>query len=442
MSRTRAESLDETPTTTKTKRRQTPRDSLPLNNVGDLVFQQPIQTIALEPVSGKPITRLGILVWLWVIQRAQNSPPAAEYVLPLTDLMGYLDTKHYAEVQDVFRSLASTAVEWNEWRGDTESWGVAALLAQAEVVKYPTHIDLKIQLPRRLEEGIRARQAFSELNLMMVRRMRTTPAVMLYRLCAYYATNPSRLTNRAAPTEWYSKITGKPLTESFQVKVFNRDVLQPAIAEVNAVTDVHVELITHRRGRRIEEMQFKVQHVDEYREAITNDGQAELTKQLLAIGIKVRDVSALIRRYSADRIQRNLTYTLARNTVMGTEMKNAAAYLKSAIKSDYSGAAAQPEVGNESPKEKLQRLRTEYQKVRIDQAEARIKELTPPERETLWADFIGRMDPKEDAALLKRAESKPNSALVQSRYRAWLADRYSETETEENFTLFLATRIN
>ena len=39
-----------------------------------------------------------------------------------------------------------------------------------------------------------------------------------------------------------------------RIQIFKRDYLRPAIAEVNAVTNIFVELIEHREGRRVAEI--------------------------------------------------------------------------------------------------------------------------------------------------------------------------------------------
>ena len=66
------------------------------------------------------------------------------------------------------------------------------------------------------------------------------------------------------PWEWWRPIlSGTPDTEAGdeakrEYKYFKRDYLRPAIAEVNAVTNIFVELIEHREGRRVAEIQFRV----------------------------------------------------------------------------------------------------------------------------------------------------------------------------------------
>lgn len=56
-------------------------------------------------------------------------------------------------------------------------------------------------------------------------------------------------------------LTGSPDTEDSvkqEYRFFKRDVLKLAIAEINAVTDLDVELIEHKAGRFIADIQFRV----------------------------------------------------------------------------------------------------------------------------------------------------------------------------------------
>ena len=56
-------------------------------------------------------------------------------------------------------------------------------------------------------------------------------------------------------------LSGQPETEKnakIEYRIFKRDTLKPAIAEVCAVTDIEIELVEHREGRFISEIQFEV----------------------------------------------------------------------------------------------------------------------------------------------------------------------------------------
>ena len=65
-------------------------------------------------------------------------------------------------------------------------------------------------------------------------------------------------------------LSGKPETEQTlkqEYRFFKRDVLKSAIAEVNAVTDLSVQLVEYKAGRFISDLQFKVER------KVLQDGQ-------------------------------------------------------------------------------------------------------------------------------------------------------------------------
>ena len=56
-------------------------------------------------------------------------------------------------------------------------------------------------------------------------------------------------------------LSGRPETDKtarLEYRTFKRDTLKPAVAEVNAVTDLEIELVEHKAGRFIDELQFLI----------------------------------------------------------------------------------------------------------------------------------------------------------------------------------------
>jgi len=83
--------------------------------------------------------------------------------------------------------------------------------------------------------------------------------VALYEICSRY--REVGQTARQPWSWWRPVLSGKPETEETrrqEYRFFMRDVLKPALAEVNAVTDLVVELVESRSGRCISDLQFKV----------------------------------------------------------------------------------------------------------------------------------------------------------------------------------------
>jgi hypothetical protein len=109
------------------------------------------------------------------------------------------------------------------------------------------------------EAILRSPEFYTRLSIYYLTRLRTTAGIALYENCKRYATNPSKLTRREAWEWWHDVLTGQPVGgEKPEYKYFKRDVLKPAVAEVNT-TDIRVELLEHKSGRRVVELQFKVE---------------------------------------------------------------------------------------------------------------------------------------------------------------------------------------
>lgn len=63
----------------------------------------------------------------------------------------------------------------------------------------------------------------------------------------------------ASPEWWFSVLTGNPnaTPDTHFYRYFKRDTLTPAIAEINAIAKIHVELLEHK-GRKVLEIQFAI----------------------------------------------------------------------------------------------------------------------------------------------------------------------------------------
>jgi hypothetical protein len=84
---------------------------------------------------------------------------------------------------------------------------------------------------------------------------------VLYEICCRYADNPGGLTARQPWPWWRPVLTGAPdsPTSAYQeYKIFNRDVLKKAVKKVNDVSDLEIELVEHRTGRSVQDLQFRV----------------------------------------------------------------------------------------------------------------------------------------------------------------------------------------
>lgn len=133
---------------------------------------------------------------------------------------------------------------------------------------------------------------------------------MLYEICARY--RDVGLTARQPWPWWRPVLTGSPDTEDSvkqEYRFFKRDVLKLAIAEINAVTDLTVELIEHKAGRFISDIQFKVAKKQQESLPLRHPPVPVDMSQVVratAAGIRSEDAEALIQAHGNDAMTTGL----------------------------------------------------------------------------------------------------------------------------------------
>jgi hypothetical protein len=145
------------------------------------------------------------------------------------------------------------------------------------------------------------------------------------------------------------EILVKTYTEKF--KEFNRQVLKPAIDEINTdKTHYQVEMETFRTGRKVGGVIFGVR-----KKAVRLPGlsSGSVLEMLTKLGIKESVAQKWIKDYSEDDILANLDYLKQRDE-MGTDIRNPMAYLNTLLKYNI---ASLPDIANPySDQYKSQRL--------------------------------------------------------------------------------------
>jgi hypothetical protein len=195
--------------------------------------------------------------------------------------------------------------------------------------------------PPEVHESVMQPETYTRLSIQYQGLLRSGTALALYELCRRYATNPSKLTSTYSVEHWYGLLTGNPMPEKPEdlpeYKYFKRDVLKSAIAEVNRVTDIEVELIEHKLGRRVQQLQFRVAFKPDTQQESRAPFTIDLTllEKLMALGMTQQEASNVIGEYPDEKIAQALAVVEARvSSVNGGPIHSKAAYLRWALKSE------------------------------------------------------------------------------------------------------------
>jgi len=199
---------------------------------------------------------------------------------------------------------------------------------------------------------------------------------------------------------WASVLTGRSDITSVDYRILHRDTIKKALVELDTLCeDFRLEVVEHKRGRKVEELQFRVLPKPQaslagLRDSAKNVFDLELVERVIEIGFKrgdaqdlyaVTDEGAL--RAAVEHVEQRM-----RNPAL-PPLNSPAAYLRDALKKQYAGEGeggkppAEAAVPRPSFDERLQRLREEWQHHQSSRAKALFAEMPEHEREGHLARF-------------------------------------------------------
>lgn len=255
-----SDDLDDSSVTTRLPARPVRRRSS--SAVAQESVRKPVNTLAIVPQSRRitPLFRKSYNVMLYLAQ--EQGLDQEIYRAPVSDVLAGLafDSHDTALVKKHLRAMASTAVEWQSpTTGEGATWAVSGLIGHAELKQVRGQTWLEWSYSVKLRHELLQPSVYARLSLQMMSQLRSHGGIALYEICSRY--RGVGRTSRQAWSWWRPVLSGKPETDktrALEYRFFKRDVLKTAIAEVNAVTDIEVELVEFRAGRFISDLQFLV----------------------------------------------------------------------------------------------------------------------------------------------------------------------------------------
>mgnify|MGYP001007187089 FL=1 len=277
-------------------------------------LRKPVNTLAIVPTKSSKITVLARKAYNVLLYIAQEQGIDQEvFRAPLQSILRGVDFNSNAReiVKQHLRAMVSTTVEWQSpTAGEGEAWNVAGLLAHAKVYKQSGENWVEWSFAPNIKRELLEPQRFARLRLDIISQLRRHSGVVLYEICARY--RDVGLTARQPWPWWRPVLTGSPDTEDSvkqEYRFFKRDVLKLAIAEINAVTDLTVELIEHKAGRFISDIQFKVAKKQQESLPLRHPPVPVDMSQVVratAAGIRSEDAEALIQAHGNDAMTTGL----------------------------------------------------------------------------------------------------------------------------------------
>jgi hypothetical protein len=241
-----------------------------------------------------------------------NTPASKKYFwIPLSDLArdAAYDSKDVQYLKQQLEDMQNIKLLMENER----QWTSERLVSSVTLVnpegfnKHSGQVWFGYAFPPEVHEQVMAPSTYTRLSIVYQSSLKSGSALALYEICRRYATNPSKLTFIQPYEHWYGVITGNPVSADSlpEYKYFKRDTLKPAIAEINALTDINIELVEHKNGRRVEKLQFRVQQNQQSKLEFPAPPviDMELVDRVMKFGFSLADASELIAQHSDDTVR-------------------------------------------------------------------------------------------------------------------------------------------
>jgi hypothetical protein len=288
----------------------------------------------------------------------------------LCEMIGF-DSKNIGYLKGALKGLMETVVEFDVLEEDGKSsWEAMVLLPYAKI----NGGTCTYRYERALAEKLYHPDVYSKINLSVLREMNSAHALVLYENCYRF--------EGIGHTAWWDievfrKLMAVDMMSSYKpFKALNRNVIQPAMKEVNKLSNIQIEMETRMKGRTVTGLRFIVKPNAQL-SLVGMDTEDEITdrrsyKALMAEGVSKTLARAWVLEYDEAYIFEKLD--LASNEAARGKIKSSkAGFLRAAVEQDFHNENAQKQKHLDvvqAAKAEREKLERKLEALKKDQREA------------------------------------------------------------------------
>jgi plasmid replication initiation protein len=352
----------------------------------------------------------------------------------LARVIGF-DSKNREYLRESTYDLMGIVYEWDVLSTAARGpWLKASVLftdfeISNDQVRYRVNKDLKQQVLNP--------EMYALIDMQIMRKFKRAATLALYEHCVRF----ERI-GRTSMIPWEKMRDlllgeGKQVTTYVEYKYFKAKVLKPAIAEINANSDLNVTLKETIAGRRVENIAFEVVRLaPEVIDApIDSEKAMLLVAELVKLGLQQSEAKKLLRDQSIESVENALSLTKRRmEDKKASKLDKPAAYFRAALKGRWEAEDAKvvtaPKQEPKPRRSKPDELRDRYMAKQMKDAEGYFKELDESDQ----AGLIERYNQQQQTAGLKIKAKSGKGALVA--FYTWLGLETWGTPTTDDLLQF------
>lgn len=282
---------------------------------------------------------------------AMDAMPAADYLFeaPLPAILRTTGSNgdDRTAAKRYLKEMRGLEVDWESTAaGDGVKWRGFSMLSEVAIEVRNGENWVSWSYPPTIMAALREPKRWARIDLDVLASLGTYAAVALYEICARYRDNPGGVTSRKPVSWWADALSQAPAgSERREWRKFKSERVKPAVDEINAETDLEIELIEHKQGRAVVDAQFAVRK--KRAGMVPRDGasvvDANLVLRAESLGVRELKLDALIKEFGEARVREKvdvLERRAANSHLKGVE--NAYSYLRSLLRHDGTDASREP----------------------------------------------------------------------------------------------------
>lgn len=351
----------------------------------------------------------------------------------LAEWVGF-DSKNEEYLKNALRGLVTTPVEWSllDKEGQAE-WGVSGIIAGVTIKNRKVYYSYSDQLTELLYNP----DIFARIDVRIQQLFNSEYALALWENCLPYV--------EVGYTEWYDldtfrKLMGADGREAYnEFKILNREVIKPAMASINASSNISLEVELEKEKKRVVRLRFKVASNKQGLLALpaaSHSYNVELLDRLVNdFCLTEMKAKEILDKYPENYILENLQIVEAR--VKTDEIENVAGYTLSALSKDY-----RPKLSRLERDLQERKLKERVLQERKEQAQVKAKQDRQEQARKLDTDVTIYLESLPEQELQDLQEAFTRSISGNAALSAALRKNGFESATiKRSFKVFIGKRL-
>lgn len=313
-----------------------------------LELRKPHEMVVMVPRSARvTLTARRIYTVLMQVSQARlvsmDSMPLADFLFeaPLATILRTTgsDASDRTAAKRYLSEMRSLEVDWESTApGDGVKWRGFSMLSEVALEIRRGETWVSWSFPPSIMTALREPSRWARIDLEVLTRLGTYAAVALYEICARYRDNPGGVTSRKPVGWWTDALSNMPGGDRREWRKFKNERIKEAVDEINRESDLEIELIEHRHGRTVMEVQFAVRRRSKSMGTRPEERMpvdANLSLRAETLGIREIKLDGLVKEFGEAMVREKLE-ALERRAANSSlrVVDNAYSYLRSLLRSE------------------------------------------------------------------------------------------------------------